>query len=276
MSGAGNFDLFGLSEARFETLLLVFIRITIMLALVPVFSGVQIPIQVRLGLAFLLAFVVAQTVPTLAAALPLGPFVVAILTQAFVGLVFGFVAFLVFTGVQFAGAILDIQVGFGAVSVLNPTTSQQVTILGEFEFALATLIYLMTDSHHMLLEGVAGSFNLLPLPWASMDPMLAPTVVTFFTQALFIVLRIAGPVAIVLFITSVTLALMSRVAPQMNVFSVGLPLQMLVGLSMIVVTMPLLGAVLPEIFAETPRQLDTVLRHMQVAPGPPPAPAPTR
>jgi flagellar biosynthesis protein FliR len=60
------------------------------------------------------------------------------------------------------------------------------------------------------------------------------------------------------------------------VFSVGLPLQMLVGLSMIVATMPLLGAVLPDVFAETPRQLDTVLRHMQLPPGVSPAPVPTR
>jgi flagellar biosynthetic protein FliR len=276
MSGAGAFDLFGLSEARFETLLLVLIRVTIMLALVPFFSGAQIPVTVRIGLGFLLTFVVSQTVPTLSATLTLGPFVAAILAQTFIGLVFGFVAFLVFTGIQFGGAILDIQVGFGAVSVLNPTTSQQVTILGEFEIVMATLIYLMTDSHHALLEGIAGSFRLLPLPWASADVMLTPSVVTFFSQSLFIVLRIAGPVAIVLFITNVTLGLMSRVAPQMNVFSVGLPLQMLVGLSMIVVTMPLLGAVLPQVFAETPRQLDTVLRHMQLSPGVPPAPAPTR
>jgi flagellar biosynthetic protein FliR len=149
------------------------------------------------------------------------------------------------------------------VSVLNPTTQQQVTILGEFELALATLLYLISDSHHALLAGIAGSFNLLPLPWAGMDGMLTTTVVTFFSQSLFIVLRIAGPVAIVLFITNVTLALMSRVAPQMNVFSVGLPLQMIVGLTMVIVTIPLLGAVLPEVFAQTPHQLDTVLRHMR-------------
>ncbi len=105
--------------------------------------------------------------------------------------------------------------------------------------------------------------------------MLTPSVVTFFSQALFIVLRIAATGRDgTLFMTSVTLGLMSRVAPQMNVFSVGLPLQMLVGLSMIIITMPLLGAVLPEVFAETPRQLDTVLRHMQPSPGP--LPAPTR
>lgn len=276
MSGAGTFDLFGLTEARFETLLLIVIRVTLMLAVVPIFSGAQIPITVRIGIGFLLTFVVSQTVPTLSAPLTLGPFVVAIFAQAFIGLIFGFTAFLVFTGIQFGGAILDIQVGFGAVSVLNPTTQQQVTILAEFEVAIATLIYLMTNSHHLLLEGIAGSFNLLPLPWAGMDAMLTTSVVTFFSEALFIVLRIAGPVAITLFLTNVALALMSRVAPQMNVFSVGLPLQMLVGLSMIIITMPLLGAVLPEVFAETPGQLDTVLRHMQAAPTASPAPAPTR
>jgi len=108
-----------------------------------------------------------------------------------------------------------------------------------------------------------------------MDGMLETSVITFFTQSLFIVLRIAAPISITLFITNVTLALMSRVAPQMNVFSVGLPLQLMVGMTMIVITMPLLGAVLPEVFAETPRQLDTVLRHMQV-PLTPPVPAPTR
>ena len=266
MSGAGGLDLFGLSEARLETLLLVVIRITLMLALVPIFSGAQIPAGVRIGLGFLLTFVISQTVPTLTAALALGPFVIAIVSQAFIGLVFGFTAFLVFTGIQFAGAILDVQVGFGAVSVLNPTTQAQVTIVGEFELALASLLYLATNSHHLLIEGIAGSFTLLPLPWAGMDEFLNRSVVTFFSAALFIVLRIAAPVAITLFLTNIALALMSRVAPQMNVFSVGLPMQLLIGLAMIIITMPLLGAVLPDIFAETPRQLDTVLRHMQPIP----------
>lgn len=266
MSGVGGFDLFGLSEVRFETLLLVAIRVIFMLGLVPIFSGSQIPATMRLGLGALLTFVIAQTVPTMPAPLALGPLAVAIASQGFIGLVFGFTAFLVFTGIQFAGAILDILAGFGAVSVINPTTQQQVTILGEFELALASLLYLVTNSHHLLLEGMAGSFAMLPLPWIGIDPLLDRSVMTFFSGSLFIVLRIAAPVAIVLFLTNITLGLMSRVAPQMNVFSVGLPLQMLVGLTMVIITMPLLGAVLPEIFAETPRQLETVLRQMQPLP----------
>jgi flagellar biosynthetic protein FliR len=263
MNAARGFDLFGLSEARFETLLLVVIRVTVMLAMVPIFSGTQIPIQVRVGLGFLVTFVVAGTVPTLAAPLDLGPLMIAIVAQAFIGFTFGFVAFLVFTGIQFAGSILDVQVGFSAVSVINPTTQQQVTIISEFQTALATILYLILNAHHQLLEGIGDSFGLLPLPWAGMDSLLLTSILTFLTQALLIVLRIAGPVAIILFLVSATLGLMSRVAPQISVFSVGLPLQMIVGLTLIIVAMPLLGAVLPEVFAETPRQLDTVLRHMQ-------------
>jgi flagellar biosynthetic protein FliR len=140
---------------------------------------------------------------------------------------------------------------------------------------MATIIYLIADAHHQLLTGIADSFHLLPLPWASVGALLDSSIVTVLTESLFIILRIAGPIAIVLFITNVTLALLSRVAPQVNVFSVGLPLQLMVGLTMMIITMPLLATVLPEIFAETPQQLDTVLRHLQpltAGASPPPRP----
>ena len=265
---SADFNLFGLTEARFETLLLVVVRVTIMLGLIPVFSARQIPMLVRIGLGFLIAFVVSQTVSTLATPLSLGGLVVAIAAQMFIGLVFGFVSFLVFTGIQFAGEILDIQVGFGAVNVLNPTTQQQVTIIGEFELAMATLIYLAADAHHYLLEGIAGSFAMLPLPFASIDPIVGHDVVEFFTQALFLVFKIAGPVAIALIIVNISLGLMARVAPQMNVFVVGLPIQVIVGLIMLMVSLPLLGTVLPQVYAETPRQLDAVMRAMIASPVP--------
>ncbi|GAC1404465.1 MAG: flagellar biosynthetic protein FliR [Candidatus Velthaea sp.] len=272
MAGLGAFDLFGLSQVRFETLLLVLVRVSILLGLVPVFSGRQIPLLVRISLGLLISLIVARTVPTLPAALGLGELVMAVLSQMFIGLVFGFVAFLVFTGIQFAGEILDIQIGFAVVNIINPVTQQQVTIVGEFELALATLLYLVSDAYHYLLHGIAGSFALLPLPYATVAPILATSLVTFFTQALFLIFQIAAPVAIALFITNIALGLMARVAPQMNVFVVGFPLQIAIGLVMLIVSMPLLGNVLPAIFAETPRELDVVLREM----APPPTPLPTR
>jgi flagellar biosynthetic protein FliR len=80
------------------------------------------------------------------------------------------------------------------------------------------------------------------------------------------VFQIAGPIGIALFLTNIGLALMARVAPQLNVFAVGFPLQIMIGLTMMIISLPLLAVVLPQVFAETPGELDSVLRAMR-APG---------
>ena len=271
----GTFNVFGLGTAQFETMLLVLVRISAMLALVPIFSQTQIPRMARFGIGLLLAFVVARTVPPIAPLDGLGGLAVAIAAQIFIGLVFGFVAFLLFTGIQFAGEIIDIQIGFAVVNIINPLTSQSVTVIGEFQLALATLLYLAADAHHALIAGIAGSFTLVPLPFAAAPELVAGDVVRFFTQSLFIVFQIAAPVAVALFLVNVMLGLMARVAPQMNVFIVGFPIQITVGLIMLIVSMPPLAAVLPSLLDQSSHQLDTVLRAMGTQPAPSPSPLPS-
>jgi len=266
-------NVFGLTQAGLETLILVLVRVGAMLMVVPIFSQTQIPRLLKFGLSLLLAFVVVRTIPPVAP-LGLGALTVAIAAQVFVGLVFGFVAFLLFTGIQFAGEIIDTQIGFAIVNVINPQTSQSVTVIGEFQLALATLLYLAADGHHALIAGMAGSFHLVPLPFAGAPDVLAGDLVRFFTQALFIVFEIAAPVAIALFLVNVTLGLMAKVAPQMNVFVVGFPFQIAVGLIMLIVTMPLLGAVFPTLLDRSLRQSDTALRAMAPAASPSPSPTP--
>jgi flagellar biosynthetic protein FliR len=274
---AHSFDVFGLSTGQFESLLLVLVRVSAMLALVPVFSQTQLPRLTRFGIGAMLALLIARTLPPMAPLGGLGELVVAILAQFFVGLVFGFVAFLLFTGIQFAGEIIDIQIGFAVVNIVNPLTSQSVTVIGEFQLALATLLYLAADAHHVLLAGIVGSFTLVPLPYAGAPELVAGDVVRFFSQALFIVFQIAAPVAVALFLVNVMLGLMARVAPQMNVFVVGFPIQITVGLVMLIVSLPLLGAVFPSLVDTSAHQLDTVLRAMgpQAGPSPSPFPSPT-
>jgi flagellar biosynthesis protein FliR len=271
----GAFNVFGLSSSQFEMILLVLVRVAAMLMLVPIFSQTQVPHLARFGLGLLLAFVVARTMPPMAPLGGLGPLTVAILSQVFVGLVFGFVAFLIFTGIQFAGEIIDTQIGFAVVNIINPLTSQNVTVIGEFELALATLLYLASDAHHALIAGIAGSFQLVPLPYAGAPELVAGDVVRFFGQSLFIVFQIAAPVAIALFLVNVMLALMARVAPQMNVFVVGFPIQITIGLIMLIVSLPLLGAVFPALIDTSQRQLDTILRAMGPQASPTPLPSPT-
>ena len=257
-----DFNLFGLTLPRFETIVLVLVRVSAMLAMVPIFSQQQLPRALRFCIGLLFTFVMVAAVPTIVP-MQLGELTVAVLTQIFIGLVFGFVSYLLFTGIQFAGQIIDLQIGFAIANIINPETSATVTIIGELELTIATLLYLAVDGHHLLIAGIARSFALVPLPYATVPDLLAGDVMRFFTQALMIVLQIAAPVAVTLFLVNVTLGLMARVAPQMNVFVVGFPLQIGIGLTMLIIAIPLMGAVFPGLVDQSGREMDTVLRAMR-------------
>jgi flagellar biosynthesis protein FliR len=259
-------DVFRLSTAQFETVLLVLVRVGVMLALLPVFSQNQIPRLLRFAIGGVLGLVIVRSVPVIPPLGGLGDLVVAIISQAFVGVVFGFVALLLFAGIQFAGEIIDVQIGFAVANVINPQTGQNVTVIGELQLALATLLYLAVDAHHMLIAGMAGSFRLVPLPYAAAPQLLAGDVMRFFASSLFIVFEIAAPVAVSLFLVNIMLGMMARVAPQMNVFVVGFPIQITVGLIMLVVSIPLFGAVFPSLVDTSARELDAALRSMAVHP----------
>lgn len=255
-------DLFNLSQAQFETFLLIVVRVSTMLFVFPVFSARQIPILVRIGLAFLISFVLYRAVPPMAPLADMGALIGAVFSQVVLGLIVGFVAYLVFMGIQFAGEIIDIQIGFAVANILSPQTQQQVTVIGELQLTLATLVFLATDSHLLMIQGIGGSFHLIPLPFISLDPSVAGNVINFLQDAFLIVLKIAAPAAVALFVVNIALGLMARVAPQMNVFVVGLPLQIGVGLLMMAVSVPLLGYVAPQLFQQSAHNMDAVMRGM--------------
>jgi len=255
--------LFGLTPEQFETFFLIFLRITSMIMLFPVFSSAQIPVQVRLGLGALFSFVIFRVVPP--PHLTGGAFelIVGASAQVLLGVIIGFIGSLVFTGIQFAGELIDLQVGFAIANVINPQTQQNITIIGEFQLALATLLFVATNSHYLMIQGIAGSFNLLPLPYINLDPSVGGNITLFFSESFLIVFQIAAPVVVAMFLTNVALALMARVAPQMNVFIVGLPLQVGVGLTMMAISLPLLAVVAQQVFQNMAGQMDAVMRGLR-------------
>jgi flagellar biosynthetic protein FliR len=126
------------------------------------------------------------------------------------------------------------------------------------------LIFLITDSHHLLIQGIAGSFTLVPLPFINLDPSVMSNAVSFLSLALLNVFKIAAPPAAALFITNVALSFMARVAPQMNVFVIGFPLQIGIGLTTLALSLGLLGIVGPDIFHDVAREMDAVMRGLRV------------
>lgn len=261
-------DVFGVTVPQLETFFLILVRVYCMLQVFPIFSAPQIPYLVRFALGMILAIVLTHVVPPIAPLTNFYELGAAIAAQVVLGVIIGYIASLAFVSIMFAGEIIDLQIGFAVANVINPTTQQNVTIIGEFALALATLIYLASDSHHLLLAGLAGSFNLVPLPYITLDPSVMGNSVNFLSQALLDVFKIAAPVAAALFITNVSLAFMARVAPQMNVFVVGFPIQIGIGLTVLAMSLSLLGIVGPEIFRDVAKDMDTIMRGLKYVPPP--------
>lgn len=257
-------DVFGLSGEQFETFVLVFLRVTSMLYAFPVFSAPQIPTLVRLGLGGILSFILWKMVPVVHLSPGIYELGLAAVAQIVLGLLVGYIASLVFTGIQFAGELVDLMIGFAVANVINPQTQQSITVIGEFQLALATLIFLATDSHYFLVQGIAGSFTLVPLPYIGFDPGVAGNIALFFSQAFLVVFRIAAPVVAALFLTNIVLAFMARVAPQMNVFVIGLPIQVGVGLIVLAISLPLMANVGPQLFQSVAQEMDAVMRGLRV------------
>lgn len=243
-------DLWTLVTTRYDLFFLLFVRCAGVFSVAPVLGSRYVSGQLRIALAAVLALVLlpAATVP--AAGLPqsLLPYGLAVLAEALVGLVIGWVAQLLFTAAQLGGELLDIQMGIGMANVLDPQFGVQVPLMGNFQYILASLVFLAINGHHMLIQALAYSTKLIPVAGAIADPKLVWFALDAI-QAMFVTaLRIVAPAVGALLLSNVVLGLLARAMPQMNVFVVGLPAQMALGLAVLAVGLPLYVAVLESAF----------------------------
>ncbi len=208
----------------------------------PVFSGRGLPVQVRAALAAGLALFMSARAKVM---LPPGPELLLFLgKEVVVGLLMGYTVALAFQAVQIAGEVIDFQMGFGAINVLDPMTSTSISVMGQIHYTLAIVAFLLLDGHHKLLILLARSFDLLPLGTVSLGPGIVGPAVGFLARTFALGLQLAAPVIVALFSVDVVLGVVAKAVPQMNVFIVGLPLKIGMGTVLVAVVLPhLLAAV---------------------------------
>ncbi|NBB87109.1 MAG: flagellar biosynthetic protein FliR [Bacteroidetes bacterium] len=222
-----------LEPAYLFTVLLAFVRIGGIFIAAPIFGHNVMPVQVRVLLAVLLAYGFAGLIPGALPATFLHPvgFVMAVAIEAVTGLLLGFTAQLIFWIVEFAGEIIGFQMGLSLAHVYNPVDGSFSNPLGRFLTITLTLLFLAMDGHHHIVNAMALSFEVVPLGGANLAaaglPML-DWIGYFFRTAL----QLAAPFMILVFLIDVCLGVFARVVPQANLFFLGLPLKLLVGLSM--------------------------------------------
>jgi len=229
----------------------------------PFWGSPVVPGQVRV---FVMVLVGALLLPVVRGPLPPGlgssvfSFVVPVAMELLLGFLFAYAALFIFSAAQFAGQLVDIQMGFGVANVIDPLSSSQVTLIGQVQYLVALLVFLLLDGHHMVLDGLVRTFSIAPLgaPLANADSLMV--LVESAGKLLFVVAaQLAAPVMTVLFMTNLALGLVSRMLPQMNIFLVGLPLQVGVGLLALAVSLSIFTGVWRGTITELKYSLDAIV-----------------
>lgn len=231
----------------------------------PVFASRNIPIMVKASWILLIAFLIFPVVPFRAEILPSSgiPLGLAVVREMLIGFSLGLGASLIFTGIQLAGQMVDIQMGLGMVNVIDPVTSTQISVMGQYYYLIATLVFMAANGHHLLLRAVVDSFNVIPLGQAHFSTALGIKMMSLFSQVFFIAFRVGAPVIGALFITNLALGVIARTVPQMNVFIVGMPLNLGVGLLIAALSMSFFVFILQGLFKGMYRDLALLIQAMR-------------
>jgi flagellar biosynthetic protein FliR len=215
-----------ISIAQTQMFILALTRILAILIQVPVLGGTLVPLQVKAGLGLILAAIMVpwQLQPASAPVLPVLGLGMAIGRELIIGLLAGFAATLTFNVLQIAGEMMALSSGFGSGRIMNPTLGESGTALDQMYVMFGMLIFLLINGHHAVILAVQKTFEVLPINHP-LPAFTGEVVMSMTAQLILLGIQIALPVAGALLLTDITLGLLARVAPQIQVFFLGLPIK---------------------------------------------------
>lgn len=226
------------------TLIYPLVRVLAMISTSPVLGNQQVPKRVKIGLSVLLALVIAPTIPAVPQVAVGSPQGLLIITQQIIiGIAMGFTMRLIFTAIEMAGELAGLQMGLGFASFYDPVNSSYLPIIARWLGMVAILAFLATDGHLYMLSVLAESFTTLPI--GNSMPAGGFYGVASWGGSIFMYgLQISLPIVAALLITNVALGILTRAAPQLNLFAVGFPITLTIGFIVMLLSMPYLGALL--------------------------------
>ncbi|HWR07524.1 flagellar biosynthetic protein FliR [Sporomusa sp.] len=254
-------DLFTLLQNQLGLFLLIFARISGIFSSAPIFGARNVPTTVKAGLSLIISYILLPLLirPDFNSPDAFLPYIALVIGEFLIGLILGFACSFIFYGIQMAGSLLDTQIGFGMVNVLDPQFGQQVPLVGNFKYILALLVFLASNGHHLFLAAVFQSFKLIPVSLGVFRPDMANIVVDMVAGIFIIALKISLPVLVSLLLTDVALGILARTMPQMNIFVVGVPGKIIVGIFVLSLALPFYIGFLEVVFNGTFRDIYRLL-----------------
>lgn len=243
--------------------LLIFLRVSALIILIPVLGNNVVPGQVKAGLIVLITIILYPVVAAQVPVIPPDPLLFFLfgVQEILIAGILAFMGQLVFTAVQFAGQLMSYQMGMSIANVFDPATSAQGAVVAQLVSVLAMLMWLSVGAHHVFILALADSFSSLPMgsPWSiSGWHVLNDATAHMFELAL----RLTAPVLLLLFFVYVALGLVSRAVPQIQVFFVSFPLTVGLGLLTLALSLPAFMSLVHDGFASLSYDVPFFLRRL--------------
>lgn len=214
-------------------------RIGAMVAAMPIYGSILIPVRVRLVLVLAITSIVAPILPATPSVDPLSLQALTIIAQqVLIGVAMGFVLQLVFAAVTTGGQIIAMQMGLGFASMVDPQNGTQVPVLSQLYLLLVTLLFLVFNGHLVMIEMVVESFNTLPIGGEGLGRDSMWTIANWGSQMFAGALWLALPAVASLLVVNIAFGVMARAAPQLNIFAIGFPVALIMGFVVILFTLP--------------------------------------
>jgi len=237
-----------------------FLRLSAFLLAAPVFGARSVPVRVRITIGLALTVVLLPTLPAAPALDVLSPLgVLTAVQQIGIGVLGGFLLQLFLAALSFAGEMVSLGMGLGFASLVDPQNGVSVPLLAQLYVMLVILLMLAVDGHLLLLELLARSFTTLPVGPVGLRFDDFRAVAGFVSDMFALGLLVALPAVTVLLVVNLAFAVISRAAPQLNLFAIGFPVSLLVGLLIVLLTLPALPGQWDGIFGQATARLSALL-----------------
>ena len=218
-----------------------FLRVLALFSALPVLAQRSVPMRLRIGLAFLVAVCAQASIPAVEPiALDSSNAVLAVLQQLLIGLSLGFAVRIVFAAVEFAGEIIGLQMGLNFAAFFNPMTGGEQTAVSRFFGVSIAWLFIVSGGHLLVIAAIVQSFAAFPVGAEPFAFLRSAEPQRWGAEIFSLGLWIALPLIAMLLFTNLVLGVISRVAQQMNIFAIGFPITLGVGLVGILLTLPLM------------------------------------
>jgi flagellar biosynthetic protein FliR len=230
-----------ISIPQIEVFFFILARILGVFSQAPIFNSRSVSSVAKMALAVWLTFCLLMVTPV-NPHLPstLFTFILTLVAEVAVGFTIGFICNTIFIAIQSAGELIDTQMGLSVASSLDPIFGAVISIIGKLTFYISLIIFLLLDGHHMVLAAFHQSFTVLPAGTIGnfANYNLAAQIMNLGTMLWLTAIKLAAPMLLLIFLADFTFGIVSRVAPQVNVFQLGFQVKPLLGLFGILVTLP--------------------------------------